>query len=49
MRLYVPRFGAVRKTGDFCMLFSEKPNMSDMEWAMDPKNPSKFIVKSKED
>ena len=45
MRLYVPKFGSVKKIGDFTMLFSDLPNVSNYEWTIDPNNPNKFIVK----
>ena len=45
LRIYVPKFGSVKKIGDFMMLFSMTPNVSLYEWTADPNNPSKFVVK----
>ncbi|KAI3643460.1 hypothetical protein MP228_013015 [Amoeboaphelidium protococcarum] len=35
--------GSIVRTGQFNMLFSFKPNLSDMDWVMNPANPRQWI------
>ncbi|CAL9093884.1 unnamed protein product, partial [Musa textilis] len=35
--------GSAEKVGEFTMLFVETPNMSEIRWARDPRNPKKFV------
>ncbi|CAD5169440.1 uncharacterized protein LOC103983713 isoform X2 [Musa acuminata AAA Group] len=35
--------GNAEKVGEFTMLFVETPNMSEIRWARDPRNPKKFV------
>lgn len=35
--------GRAEKVGEFTMSFVEAPNMSEVQWSRDPKNPKKFV------
>ncbi|ONK78580.1 uncharacterized protein A4U43_C02F20310 [Asparagus officinalis] len=37
------RKGRAEKIGEFTMVFVESPNMSEIRWSRDPKNPKKFV------
>mmetsp|Transcript_38547 Transcript_38547/g.46598 ORF Transcript_38547/g.46598 Transcript_38547/m.46598 type:complete len:149 (+) Transcript_38547:550-996(+) len=37
------RKGRIEKIGEFCMLFSEAPNMSRVDWVPDPSNPKGLV------
>lgn len=43
LRLYVSKFGTVKKVSEFNMIFSETPNMSMIKWTPDPKNPQSMM------
>ncbi|PKA63369.1 hypothetical protein AXF42_Ash005264 [Apostasia shenzhenica] len=38
--------GKTAKVGEFCKLFVETPNMSEIKWARDHNNPKKFVQES---
>ncbi|KAH7676955.1 putative nucleic acid binding protein [Dioscorea alata] len=35
--------GSVEKVGEFTMMFVETPNLSEIRWARDGKNPKNFV------
>lgn len=40
MVLQTGRFGCLERLGEFCMLFVEEPNMSNMQWNLPPTGPT---------
>ncbi|CAL1393801.1 unnamed protein product [Linum trigynum] len=43
MVLKAGRRGSIKKIGEFTMAFVEMPNMSEIQWVVDPNNPKKYI------
>ncbi|CAL1379012.1 unnamed protein product [Linum trigynum] len=43
MNLKAGRRGRIKKMGEFTMAFVETPNMSELQWVVDPNNPKKYI------
>lgn len=39
--LYAGRYGSIQRIGEFTMLFTELPNMSEIQWEFDPQHPGK--------
>jgi hypothetical protein len=39
--LYAGRYGSIQRIGEFTMLFTETPNMSEIQWEFDPQHPGK--------
>jgi hypothetical protein len=40
------RRGAIKKVGEFTMVFVETPNMSEITWVPDPNRPNKYMQDS---
>ena len=43
LTLYAGRYGRLERTGEFCMLFSETPDMSALQWLPDPANAKNWL------
>uniref|UniRef100_A0A7N0SYJ0 SOSS complex subunit B homolog n=1 Tax=Kalanchoe fedtschenkoi TaxID=63787 RepID=A0A7N0SYJ0_KALFE len=35
--------GKAEKVGEFCKVFVETPNLSEIKWSPDPNNPEKYV------
>ncbi|CAN1804566.1 SOSS complex subunit B homolog [Linum perenne] len=46
MVLRAGKRGNIKKIGEFTMAFVETPNMSEIQWAVDPNNNSRFVQKA---
>jgi ssDNA-binding replication factor A large subunit len=44
LKLYVSKFGTVKRIGEFTMLFQEEPNLSKLRWESNDQDPQNSVL-----